>query len=336
MLYISSASKTDSYTAFRTLSTDCAPDGGVYMPYRLPSLETSLIEQMCSRSFGENVADILNLFFSAGLTAWDVECCAGRTPVRLAQMSHRLVTAECFHNPLGSYSYLESNLYARLSGDKVKKPTTWARIAIRIAVMFAVHGLLPEEVRASYDVAVSTGDFSMPMAAWYCRKMGLPIRTVICCCNDNSAAWDLIRRGEFNAGAAAVNTGMPELDYACPIQAEQLIYHTLGFDHTKRYRQTCAKRGIFHLDEESLTALSAGLSASVVGRDRVGATMRSVYRTNSYLISQRTAIAYGGLQDYRSRSGESRFTLILAEDSPMLQPQKTAELVGIPVAELTK
>lgn len=336
MLYISSRNKTDSFTAHRTLCDECAPDGGLYLAYQLPQIEKEMLQKMCGSSFGQNVAHILNLFFSEKLTAWDIECCVGRAPVRIAQMNHRIITAECFHNPQNTYGYLEENLFRRLLPGGSGLVTSWAGIAIRIAVMFGLYAAMPAAVRDSFDVAVPCGDFSAPMAMWYARKMGLPIRTIICCCNENGAVWDLIQRGEFNTGMPVVNTGAPKLDQACPSQIERLVYHTLGLTQTLRYNEICGKRGVFHLDEVAFGQLSDGMAAAVVGQDRVGSTIRSVYRTSQYFISPESAILYGGLQDYRARSGESRYTLILAEDAPELHAERICNACGITRADFTK
>lgn len=337
MLYISSRNKTDSYTSNRALTEDRAPDNGLFLPYRLPVMEGDALSKMCAASFGENVAQILNIFFSGKLSAWDIECAIGRTPVRLVQMNHRIVTAECFHNPANTYSYVENSLFSRLVVDqKNKKLTTWARIAIRIAVLFASYAAMPLQIRQSFDVAVPTGDFSMPLAVWYARMMGLPIRTIICCCNENGALWDLIQRGEFNTGTPLVNTGMPELDKACPDQIESLVYHTLGFDKSQEYLALCQRKGILHLDEEEFAKISQGFAAAVVGQDRINSTVRSVYRANQYFISPVTAISYGGLQDYRARSGESRYTLIFADDAPALFGRAVCDACGITEADMIK
>lgn len=337
MLYISSRNKTDSFTAHRTLCNDRAPDGGLFIPYQIPVIDAAELQRMRSATFSENMAFILNLFFSCKLTAWDVECCIGRAPVRLMEMSYRLLTAECFHNPKNAYSYLEDSLFQKLCLAQTNCTNTgWARIAVRIAVLFAIHAIMPESIGESFDVALTTGDFSGPMAAWYARKMGLPVRMIICCCNENGAAWDLIQRGEFNTGMPLVDTGMKDMDNPCPEQIERLIFHTLGLEQTTAYIAVCRKRGVFRLTEMDFDRLSDGFAASVVGQDRITATIRSVYRTNQYLISPSTAIAYGGLQDYRSRSGESRYTLVLADRSPVVYADEVCQACGITRSALTK
>ena len=74
MLYATTRSKADTYTAHRVLTSDRAPDGGLFVPFRMPTVD---IDKTRAGSFGDAVAQVLNLFFSTGITSWDVECCIG-------------------------------------------------------------------------------------------------------------------------------------------------------------------------------------------------------------------------------------------------------------------
>lgn len=301
MLYISSRSKTDSFTAHRTLCADLAPDGGVFIPYQLPAVSAEKLDEFRNNSFGQTVAEILNLFFSCKLTGWDVEICSGRMPLRLKEMSHRLMVAELFHNPAQQYSYMEMNLYQKLSGaDGQQKATIWARISIRIALLFAIYATIPETTYRHFDICVNADDFTVPMAAYYARKMGLPISTIICSCNSSSALWDLIQKGE--ASTAGI-----------PLQMEGLIYQALGADSVKAFSEAFDRKGVYQLDEEKLSVLNSGLSAAVVSDDRIESVIRNIHRTNDYRISEEAAVSFGGLQDYRANTGESRYTLILMD-----------------------
>lgn len=335
MLYVSTRSKSDSYTAYRALHQENAPDGGQFVPFRIPEFTAEDLQMLQEKTFGDIVAQILNLFFSARLTGWDVDCCVGRNPVRLEQMNHRLIVAEAWHNPDRAYESFEKSLYCRLCGDKdAGKPTQWARIAIYIAVLFALHNEISADGIEQMDIAVNTGDFVLPMAAYYARQMGLPLGKIICACNENGAVWDLIHRGEFNTNAPLVQTHLKELDITRPDGIERLVHATLGIEAVDRYLQTCGKKGTFRLDEESLSKLNTGLFSAVVGTDRTQTIINSIYRTNQYLTDPYTALTYGGLQDYRSRTGDSQYTLLLAHHDPYTFAGEIASAIGVSASEL--
>lgn len=335
MLYVSTRDRTDSFTAYRALQEEKAPSGGLFVPHRLPDLNES-VQSLMGESFGENVARVLNCFFSTSLTGWDVDFLVGRHPLRLVMMNHRLVVAELWRNHAQKYDFLEESLYKKLSGTVMKMPTDWARIAIRIAVLFGIFSELHRQGIDQVDIAVATGDFSVPMAVWYAREMGLPVGKIICGCNENGAVWDLIHRGEFSTGASLVKTQYPAMDHSCPASIERLIYSVLGLKEAQRYVSVCNRRGTYQLDEESLQMLSDGLAASVVSGKRTRDVIKSIYRTSGYIVDGYTATSYGSLQDYRSRTGESRLTLLLCDQSPVHALGQLTEILELSSEEIKK
>ena len=333
MLYISTRNPRDTYTSYRALHEPNAPDGGMYVPFQKLVLSQNDLAKLNIDSFGETVAKILNRYFSARLTGWDVECAVGRNPVKLASLGRRTIVGELWQNLDQTYSSLEQSLYGLLTGN-LQKPSGWPVIAIRIAV---ICGLVGEICRAGVqdvDIAVATGDFSTPMAVWYCRQMGLPIGLILCCCNENGVLWDFLHRGECNTSATVVKTSLPELDVAFPAYLEQLIFATQTREEFARFLDVVSAGGVYTADEEGSAAITDKLCASVVGSARADSVIASVYRTNDYFIDPITALVYGGLQDYRARTGENRMTVLLADCSPKGYAERIANAVGISGREL--
>lgn len=337
MLYATTRSKTESYTAYRVLFQDFAPDGGLFLPFRMPKYDRAQIEKMKDQSFGETVAQVLNLFFSARLTGWDVECCIGKTGAKLSAMSHRVLLAELWDNPRGDFSYMVDSLYEKLCGDSPeRKVSNWANIAIRIAFLFAIYGQLQIHGIDRFDAAVNCGDFSAPMAVWYAREMGLPVGTIVCTCNENSTPWDFLHRGELNTAAAVVSTSTKELDVACPGGLERLIFAVLGFEETEKYVHCLERKGVYQIRPDMVQSISNGIFVSVVGKDRVEPMISSVYRSNNRILDPYTAVSYGGLQDYRAKTGESCPTLLLWERSPMQFAKEVQSATGLSKSEIEK
>ena len=67
MLYLTTRSKQNTYTAARALTEDRGPDGGFYVPLQLPRLDDSEIKSLGANSFSQNVAEVINLFFGTRL-----------------------------------------------------------------------------------------------------------------------------------------------------------------------------------------------------------------------------------------------------------------------------
>ena len=89
MLYITTRDKNESYTSYRALHEGFAPNGGLLLPMRFPEFSPEEIRGMKQNSFCENIAGILNLFFSTGLSGWDVEFAIGRKPAGVAVIGRK-------------------------------------------------------------------------------------------------------------------------------------------------------------------------------------------------------------------------------------------------------
>jgi len=315
LLYITTRENKDAFTAARALSSDKAADGGLYVPFRLPEFTEEEVLSLKQKTFGQTVAEILNIFFSSRTTGWNVDLCIGRNPVKLISMNHRISIAELWHNPEETYTYIVKKLHERIlhQADSRLMPSKWVQITVRIAVLFGTFGEMMRlemiDGLQPVDLAVTAKDFSIPMACWYARKMGLPIGTIVCGCNDDSALWDLIRRGELNT-ALTLASAQQERE-----SLEWLIQGTLGCDEVKRYLTCCQGKCAYTLTDESLAKLSSGLFAAVVGKNRADMIVSSVKRTSAYTLDSDTALSYGALQDYRAGNSESRIALLVSDRS---------------------
>lgn len=342
MLYVTTRSKHDVYTAPITLHQDRGPDGGLFVPFRMPVFEKDEIMALASKSFGQTVAEILDLFFSAKLTGWDVDMAIGRYLMELRPINYRVLVAELWHNMDQSFDRCVRTLSEKIhpDGDIIGQHSDWSEIAIRIGVLFGIFGELLRSEQVSFErpvnVAVSSGSFAGPMAVWYARQMGLPINAIICGCNENGAPWELLHRGELDTGVVAIETSTPEGDYALPPDLERLICAACGQEEALHYCWSCTEGSTYVPEQEAHAAMRNGMFAAVVSKVRVETIIPSVYRTNQYVLDQYAALAYGALSDFRSRTGKSTTTLLLSEKSPLCQAEAVANTMRISVEELRK
>ena len=220
MLYLTRRSSRDAYTAQRALRESRGPDGGMYLPFRGPSFAPEDWKKLSAMPFGQRVVEILNRLFQMRLTCWDVDVCIGRNPVNIESLGHRTLVAELWHNPGQSYDYLARELAEQLLNES-NCQSGWLSIALRIAMLFGIYGQLPGDSSEPVDISVISGDFAAPISAYYARAWGLPIGNIVCCCNENSGLWELLRHGQLRTDAASVRTILPEADVAVPDYVEQ-------------------------------------------------------------------------------------------------------------------
>lgn len=322
MLYLTTRTPNDTYTPARTLTDDRAPDGGFFVPMRLPKLDKQQLRQLAQNSFSQNVADIVNLCFGTNLDSWSVEFAIGRYPVKTVAIGSREIVAEVWHNPLWKFERLVRGIEKaiRQSDDVRDVSSDWLMIASRMAVLCGIVGDLMAQGRISseevIDVAYPCGNFSGPMAAWYAKQMGLPIGSILCCCNDNNGVWNLLHKGQIRTDAQPISTVAPQCDVMSPEGLERLIFANLGIKSANAFAQAVRSGGTFYLEPEEQKKLRDCMYVPVTGSKRLESAVKSLYNSCAYPADVYTALCYSGMMDYRSVTGESRQVLIVSEESP--------------------
>lgn len=338
MLYVTTRVSGDAYTANRALSENRGPEGGFFVPMRMPRYSEAELLAMADKSFAQNMAELLNRLFNTQLDSWAVEFGVGRYPVKLAALSPRVTVAEMWHNPEWRFSRLAAGTEKAIRQSDEIVGADWVVLASRIAALFATFGQLLKngtvKTDAPIDVVVPSGNFSAPMAVWYARAWGLPIANIVVCCNENSGVWSLLHRGELRTDAAAVKTGTPACDFTVPTDLERLIFSTLGAERTAEFVSVCRRGGTFYLSQTDQKTLRTGMYACVVSGRRMESAIPNLYKSDGYIADPYTALCYAGLADYRARAAENRPALILSDESPAYAAELVARCMGITPAAL--
>ncbi len=341
MLYATTRNLNDVFTAHKVIHNDCAADGGLFVPFQLPLWKEGEIQTLAGMSFGDTVAEVLNLFFGTKFSGWDVDTAIGRNPVSLESVSKKVLSAELWHNPGWDFDHIVKTLSRKLRKEDLDaEPSDWVRIAVSVAAIFGIYGEYLKRGDSlkdgKIDLAVTTGDFAMPMAAWYARKMGLPVENIVCGCNLNGGVWDLLHHGQLPAGDVAIKTLAPLADVAVPRDLERLISGALGAGETERYARHCLEGSLYEVADADLEPLHQGMFAAVISDDRICSLIHSVYRTNGYVFGPYGALAYGSLMDYRARHGQTRPAILLCQRSAVADLGLVARCMDLPQEALRR
>ena len=342
MQYVTTRNNQVQYSWLDALNEKCAPDGSFIIPAELPVYSEEEIAAFAMKNPNQAIAEILNLFFQTELNRWDIDFHAGRYPVRLTGIVRRITIAEMWHNCDWEFSRTVRELAALVRGsrDTEQKPGTWFRIALRIGVLFGVFGELMRDGIAgsgqTVDICVPSGDGTALCAAWYARKMGLPVGQIIICCNENNNLWSLIRQGELRFGLPAKETCTPDCDRLYPEALEILIRACGGQEEAISFAEAARESKNWYAQELTLQALGDGISVSVIWQQRVESTIPTIYKNNGYVFGPYSALCYAGLMDYRSRTGSGSFALIPSERGALRDDQFVAREMNMAVSTLHK
>lgn len=331
MLYVTTRNNVQTFDAHYSLVQNVSDDGSPFVPQQFPVYSKSDLLKLKEKSFGQTIADLLNLFFDTELTSWDVDFCIGRSTTRIFLLNNKLINIELWHNPGDGFQYLETRLYKTVCKNLSEEvPSEWFQICVRISALFATFGELFRQNIVNnctnLDLSVSGNDLTMPLAALYAKRMGLPIGTLIITSDQNKVLWDLIHRGEIFVArkSAHLVSGI-----------ERLVNNALGISGAQSFFEAYNQGRVFHLDEEALPVLNSEIFCVISGSDRAKQTINSVYRTNNYLLDPCSAMCAGGLQDFRARTGEHKQTLIFSEQSPRLSLNEIESATGLHKRKIT-
>lgn len=340
MLYVTTRGKNDVYTPARTVQMDRGSDGGFFVPFRMPVFSNDDLKELATYKPSQNIANTLNLLLGCKITDWEVEIALGRDCFRITDVGHKLSVAELWNNRKGRFLLALKELCQAVHPDRdiIGEPTDWLQMSVRIAVLIGVMTELLRSGQVSADapvnIALPANDFNEVMAAWYVRKMGLPIGDIIIGCNENSAAWDLIVHGELNTGARIVPTNTPEADFAVPPAIERLIHGACDQAQAMNLCWSMEEKDTYRPDEDAWEKIRTGMFASVISKTRLSIVIPSVYRSLNYTMDLYTALGYAALSDYRSKTGDGTPTLLISENSPLYNADEVASYMHISVDEL--
>ena len=311
MRYMTTRTSKDSYTALQALNDNIAPDGGLFIPWQLPNFDYEQLSTLADEGFCGAVANVLNQLLGTDINAWDVGFSVGRTPIKFSGIGRRVLVAEAWHNPGLSYSYAVSGINGRIMNDRNAPVSSWTAVAIGIAYIFGMYAELLKSDSFEHtnllDFCVSDGNFILPAAAMYARQMGLPIGKIIISSASSSAVWDLINRGQM---------GTSLLQQTQKVAMERLVCGVFGHEQVPSYVAACQRHGVYSVPEESLDVLPQIMFGAVVGSDRTHSIITNVLKSFNYKLSDDTAVCYGGVQDYRAKTGQGRLALIFGTCKP--------------------
>ena len=333
MLYVTTRNHQDAFTVHQVLTQNRGTDGGLFVPLHLPKLSEKEIARLCAMRFGQCAAEMLNLFFGTKLSGWDIDFCIGRYPVRLEELGHRILMAETWHNPDWQYERLEKNLMELLPGE-ARGSGNWVSVVIRMAVLAGILGNHEIQGTGSVDISVVSEDLTVPISAWYLRKMGFPIGNIICCCNENNQLWELTCNGQMRTDALSIQTIVSEADITLPVNLERLVFESGGTEEAIRYTNCCSTGEVYSVSDHVLQQLRQGCCVSVVSSSRVETAIPNVYKTHNYLMSPASALAYSGLLDYRTKTGIMRTAIVVCDKNPICDAAVIAKAMEIPVTEV--
>ena len=167
------------------------------------------------------------------------------------------------------------------------------------------------------NFVVPTGNFGNILAAYYAKRMGLPIGKLICASNSNKVLFDFFETGEYDRNREFILTSSPSMDILISSNLERLIYHISGdsADRCAAFMKELKETGKYTITEEMRAQLSDFVSG-YADEEQTAAEIREVFENDGYVIDPHTAVASSVYRRYRRETGDSTPSVIDSTASP--------------------
>lgn len=144
------------------------------------------------------------------------------------------------------------------------------------------------------DVCVPTGNFGNILAAYYAKRMGVPIGRMMCASNENNVLTDFIDSGTYDISERSfVTTPSPSMDILISSNLERLLFEVSGDpDDVRGWMTSLNLAKQFRVDKGTFAQIRDQFSADYVTNDESLKVIKRVWDEHGYLLDPHTAIAW--------------------------------------------
>ena len=178
------------------------------------------------------------------------------------------------------------------------------------------------------NIAVPTGNFGNILAAYYTKKMGLPVGKLICASNENNVLYDFINTGVYDKKRKLIVTSSPAMDILVSSNLERLLYDISGgnADIINSLISDLNKKEEFKITSEMKDKMADFYGGFATDKETFE-TIKYVFYNFNYLIDTHTAVGYNVYRKYVDDSGDKSKTVIASTASPFKFPGSVARAI---------
>lgn len=168
------------------------------------------------------------------------------------------------------------------------------------------------------NVVVPTGNFGNILAAYYAKRMGLPVGKLICASNKNNVLTDFINTGVYNKNREFHLTASPSMDILISSNLERFIYEISGKDDKvlNSYMDMLKTDGKYEISEDLKKIVNDNFYGGCCDDEKTIETIKKSFKEDGYLIDTHTAVAKAVYDEYVTKTKDERVTIIASTASP--------------------
>lgn len=199
----------------------------------------------------------------------------------------------------------------------------WGRLLPQIVYYFSAWCDLLESGAVcpgeEVNFCVPTGNFGDILAAYYAKKMGLPVHRLICASNANDVLTEFLTTGIYNRNRTFYTTISPSMDILVSSNLERLLFDLTGGDDARvaGWMRELGLGGTYCVDPETLRKIRGLFWAGSCDDAETKEEIREVCDSRHYLCDPHTAVAARVCRRYRAETGDNgTHTVVVSTASP--------------------
>lgn len=197
----------------------------------------------------------------------------------------------------------------------------WGRLVPQIVYYISAYCDLisSEQIKSGEEInfVVPTGNFGNVLAAFYAKKMGLPIKKLIVASNKNNVLTDFFVDGIYDINREFYKTISPSMDILISSNLERLLYEMMGRDSSKLclLMDELKKYGKYSVDKESFSGVDC-FKAYFADEEETMYAIDNFFEMFDYLLDPHTGVAVDCYYKYIQETDDNTKTVIVSTANP--------------------
>lgn len=192
----------------------------------------------------------------------------------------------------------------------------WGRLVPQIVYYFSAYADLLAagtiKTGEKIDFTVPTGNFGDILAAYYAKRMGLPVHKLVCASNANNVLTEFLRTGIYDRKREFFKTITPSMDILISSNLERLLYHvTESAEKVAGWMNDLSETGSYEVDKETLNTIKQLFWADWASDTSTKAEIDAVYRKHNYVMDTHTAVAAKVADKYAEAHADDECPMVI-------------------------
>lgn len=223
--------------------------------------------------------------------------------------------------------------YAKVLKDKnvilsSANSINFGRLAPQIAYYFSSYLDLVSggqiEMGEEIDFSVPTGNFGNILAAYYAKRMGLPVRRLHCASNMNNVLTDFFSSGKYDTHRNFYKTTSPSMDILISSNLERLLFEICGRDtkRTAELMKQLKEKGEYAVTSEEKAKIAEVFDGGFANEDEVVETIYDLFLDTGYTMDTHTGCAMKVALDWFDKNKKDATKMVVVSTAnPYKFPQ---------------